>query len=437
MLKISGPLIAGNILQQMYNMIDALVIERYLGESSFAAAGIAASVMNLFLFLMIGACSGMAILFSQLSGEGNQDKLRNEHFTGLLFGLALSGVLGMAGICFLPLLLHLIQTPAELMSETLIYLRIILAALPVTFIYNFYNALLRSIGDTLSSLVLLLIAVLMNLGLDIYLISEMRLGIGGAASATALSQLLSAVLCILYLKIRYPELMFRKKDCQWNRQMFTKTARFCLGAALHQTGLYIGKMIVQGAVNTGGTAMIAAYTAAGRIEGFANSFGDSGASATSILTGHSYGAGNRKRTQKVFRISLLYMVLLGIVCSVTMYLTRHQTTALLLSAGEGAAFQYAVRYVRLISLFYVFCFTGNSFAGYFEGTGHIMITVAGACSHIAFRALISGIFIGKYGLDVVAVATGIGWMGVNLFWCIKMRSSSTSQTGTAFPFRTK
>lgn len=429
MLKISGPLIAGNILQQMYNMIDALVIERYLGERGFAAAGIAGSVMNLFLFLIIGACTGISVLFSQLSGEGDPDKLRGEHFTGLLFGLVLSGGLGAVGVMSLPLLLRLIQTPAELQAGTLLYLRVILAALPVAFIYNFYNAILRSVGDTLSSLVLLLIAVLVNLGLDIYLISGLGLGIGGAALATALSQLLSAVLCVMYLRFRYPELMFRRGDCRWNRHMFAKTARYSLGTGLHQTGLYIGKMIVQGAVNTGGTAMIAAYTAAGRIGGFANSFGDSGAAATSVLTGHSYGAGNRERTRKVFRVSLCMMLTLGTVCSLIMYLTRRQTAALMLSAGRGPAYDYTVRYIGLISLFYLFCFTGNSFAGYYEGTGHIMITVAGACSHIAFRALVSCLFIRKSGLDVVAVATGIGWMGVNLFWSVRMKRMGSGGRG--------
>ena len=423
MVKISGPLIVGNILQQMYNMIDALVIERYLGESSFASVGIAGSVMNLFLFLIIGACTGISILFSQLSGEGNADKLRHEHFTGLLFGLVLSGSLGAAGILFLPFLLHLIQTPAELLEGTLIYLRIILAALPVAFIYNFYNAILRSVGDTLSSLGLLFIAVLVNLGLDIHLISGLGLGIGGAALATALSQLLSAVLCVLYLKFKYPAMMFGKRDCTLSRHLIMKTARYSLGAGLHQTGLYIGKMIVQGAVNTGGTAMIAAYTAAGRIEGFANSFGDSGSAATSVLAGHSYGAGDRKRTQMVFRVSLYYMLLLGAVCSAIMYFTKNQTSAFLLSSGRGAAFDYAVSYIRLISLFYIFCFTGNSFAGFYEGTEHIMTTVAGACSHIAFRAMISCIFVRKYGLDVVAIATGFGWIGVNIFWSVRISQS--------------
>ena len=118
------------------------------------------------------------------------------------------------------------------------------------------------------------------------------------------------------------------------------------------------------------------------------------------------------------------MILLGAVCSVIMYVTGYQTAAFVLSSGEGEAFGYAVRYIRLISVFYIFCFTGNSFAGFYEGTGHIMTVVAGACSHIAFRAAVSCLLVGKYGLDVVAIATGIGWVGANLFWSIRMKRVS-------------
>lgn len=355
MLRLAAPLILGNILQQLYNAVDAFILGRCAGGLEFAAVGIAGSVMNLFLFMITGACTGVSVIFAQLFGANDLETFRREHFLSLVFGLLCTLACSAIGFLCLPLLLRVIQTPQELTGYVTAYLTVILISLPAAFVYNLYGALLRAIG---------------------------------------------------------------------------RTARYSFVTGLHQSSLYIGKLLVQGAVNTGGTDMISAYTATTRIEGFANSFGDSGAAATSVLVAQNLGAGKPERVRKTFRSSLVLMLAMGLLSGLVMYLTAGATVGFMLGAYSGPAFKSGREYMQLISLFYIFCFTGNTFAGYFDGLGRVTIPFIGAASHIALRVVLSWLWIDSMGMRAVALATGIGWVMVNLLWeIIRRRSARKAPAG--------
>jgi len=418
---LAAPLILGNILQQFYNTVDALVIGRYAGQAEFAAIGISGAVMNLFLFAVVGACTGISVIFAQLYGLGDLAAFRREHFLSLLFGLLCTAVASFLGVAGMPVILRVIQVPEELTGYVHTYLRVVLLGLPASFLYNLYSALLRSVGRNYAVLMALASAVCVNLCLDIYFVSVLGLGIYGAAWATVLAQVFSAVLCFLYLRLAAPEFLIRRGDCRMDCALLKRTARYSFVTGLHQSGLYIGKLLVQGAVNTAGTAVISAYTASTRIEGFANSFGDSGAAATSVMVAQNLGAGKRERVRKSFSSSLMLLAALGVFCSLIMYFTAGLTVGFMLGSGEGAAFESAGEYIRTISLFYLFCFTGNTFAGYFNGCGRVSVPFIGAVGHITLRVVLSWLLIPRLGLSAVAVATGCGWLMVNLFWALVYR----------------
>ena len=148
-------------------------------------------------------------------------------------------------------------------------------------------------------------------------------------------------------------------------ELLKQTAHLSFVTALHQSSLYIGKLLVQSAVNTGGTDMISAYTATTRIEGFANSFGDSGSAATSVLVAQNRGAGKEERVKESFRSSLFLMLAMGLAMSLIMYSNASTAVGFMLGTRSGAAFENARDYLKLVALFYTLCFTGNTFAGYF------------------------------------------------------------------------
>ncbi len=433
MIRLSIPLILGNILQQLYNTIDAWVVGKFAGTEEFAAIGVAGTVMNLFLFAIVGACVGISVLFSQLYGLGDMEQFRKEHFQSLMIGIVGSIVLALLGFVSMPMLLHVMRTPKEIEGYVRGYLSIILLGLPAAYIYNLYNSLLRSVGNVKAALYILAAAAGGNLVLDLLFVGKLQWGIEGAAIATVLAQIFSAILCMGYLRTAMREFMFRRKDWGISGDLLKKTVSFGMISALHQAGLYIGKFFVQGAINTGGTDLIAAYTATTRIEGFANSFGDSGASATSVVVAQNYGAGKKDRVKKSFWDSFLLLMLLGLVSSVILYTTAGSTVAFMLGSRTGIAYEQAVKYLHLVSLFYVFCFIGNTFVGSFNGQGHPIYTCIGAISHISIRVVISWIFIGAYALPAVAVGTGIGWVYVNVFWAVmrkRLNSTKISQNLT-------
>lgn len=423
LIRLVIPLMLGNLLQQFYNTIDAWVLGRYAGELEFAAIGIAGSVMNLFLFAIVGACTGISVIFAQFYGAGDMEHFRREHFLAALFGLLCAAVGSAAGILSIPLLLRLIRVPAELVGLSQSYLFIVLLGLPSAFLYNLYSALLRSAGRTGMVLAALAGSVGVNLWLDIDFVSRLGMGIQGAAWATVIAQTFSVVLCLLYLCAAAPELLFRREDFRLDRELLRRTGHYSLVTALHQSGLYIGKLLVQGAVNTAGTAVISAYTATTRIEGFANSFGDSGSAATSVMVAQNLGRGETERVRESFRKSIRLLLALGLMMSLVMYFTAGFTAGLLLGRREGVSYESACGYIRYISLFYVLCFTGNTFAGYFNGQGRVSIPFTGAAGHITLRAILSWLLVPRMGLNAVALATGIGWLLVNLFWAAIYRKT--------------
>lgn len=340
LLRLAAPLIMGNILQQIYNTVDAFILGRFAGDMEFAAVGVAGAVMNLFLFMITGACTGISVIFAQLYGAGERERFRREHWLSLSCGLLVTLTCSGLGFLLLSPLLRLIRTPSELKTFVSAYLTIILASLPAAFLYNLYGALLRAIGRANAALMALAAAVTVNAALDYCFVAKLGWGIAGAAWATAAS----------------------------------------------------------------------------RIEGFANSFGDSGSAATSVLVAQNRGAGKEERVKESFRISLLLMLAMGLAMSLIMYVSAGASVGFMLGTHSGAAFENARNYLKLVALFYTLCFTGNTFAGYFNGIGKVSVPFLGATSHIALRVVLSWLLVGKMGLPAVALATGLGWALVNALW---------------------
>ncbi|CAK7085944.1 MAG: hypothetical protein ENTB_04073 [Enterocloster aldenensis] len=266
------PLIAGNMLQQFYHTIDALVIGRFAGPAAFAAIGVSGTVMNLFIFVINGFCTGISIILAQFYGRGDQRGFCSEFFTSLVSGCVFTAAISILGIMSLSGVLQMIGTPAEVAAPAQAYLVIIFCGLMTTFLYNFCSAVLRAAGDTRAALFFLAAAVCANLALDLLFVALLHRGVAGAGWATILSQGISVLLCLIYMKQKAPVLLLHRDDMVLEPFLLKRTWRCCSVTALHQSSVYIGKLLVQGTVNSLGTGTIAAFTAASRIEGFANSF---------------------------------------------------------------------------------------------------------------------------------------------------------------------
>jgi putative MATE family efflux protein len=415
LVSLAVPLLLGNILQQIYNTVDALIVGQFLGTDAFAAVGISGTIMNLFIFVLNGFCIGLSIIFAQLYGAGNQDEFRREVFVSISFGSLITVLLSALFVGILSPILHLIQTPDALIPYVTSYLTIIIVGMITTYFYNLFSSILRSIGNTKAALYFLFLSVAINAVVDYLFVAVFSLGVAGAAYATVLAQMISAAGCYCYLFKNYRYLLCRRKDVGIHAELVKQTLGYGFASALQQASLYIGKILVQGAVNTLGISGIAAYTATMRIEGFANSFGDSGAQAMSVFTSQNYGAGNERRVSDGLRQGLVLHIILGIMLSIIMFITAKAGMLIFLKADETLALDYGTLYLKIISIFYVLCFIGSAFVGYFRGTGKVIIPVVGTTLHIGLRVIISYLLISKLGLSAIAIATGLGWVLVVLY----------------------
>ena len=414
LLRLCLPLLAANVLQQLYNMINALVVTHYLGHDAFAALGVAESVMNLFIYVITGACMGASVLIARFYGEGNLPKLRQQLFvSGVLIGGATLVAVALV-LLFLPQLLGLIQTPTELMVHVSSYLQIVLVGMIFTFAYNYLASTLRAVGNTKAALGFLLLSLGYNLVAAWVLVAVLDLGIQGTALATATAQLLSALLCYLKKKKKMPHLMMGREDMKLDGMLMRLTISYGAVAALQQSSLYLGKLMVQSAVNGIGTTAISAFTATTRIENFSQAFGISGCEAIAIFVAQNQGAGKYRRATQGFYRGGAIVVGIGVLFSFLLSLGGHILVLPFLN-GEPDAIVLGTSYLRWMGLFYFLSFIGHVYVGHYRGIGRMNITFWGTTIQIAVRVVFTYLLVGAMGLDAVAFATGLGWLVIVLF----------------------
>ena len=417
LLRLCLPLLCANVLQQLYNIINSLIVTWYIGGRAFAALGVAESVVNLYTYVITGACMGSSILIAQFYGEGDHAKLRRQLCISavLIGGCTLAGV--ALGQLFLPQLLGLIQTPQELMGDAGRYLRIILTGMLFTFAYNYLASTLRAVGDTRAALYFLLLSLAYNLAAAWLLVYVLKLGITGTALATASAQLLSALLCALYIKKRRPFLFVTRGDMKLDLTLIRRTSSYAAVAALQQSSLYLGKLLVQSAVNGISlidTAPISAFTAATRVENFTQAFGISGCEAIAIFVAQNVGAGNRRRALQGFARGAGMLVGTGVFFSCLLHLASVPLSSIFLEPGDGAL-ELCASYLRLMGWSYFLSFAGHAFVGWFRGNGRMGITFWGTTMQIVLRVAGTYLLVDALGLDAVALATGAGWVLIVAF----------------------
>lgn len=416
LLRLALPLLFANMLQQLYNIINSLVVSHYLGERAFAALGVAESVMNLYIYVITGACIGASVLIARFFGEEDLPKLRQQlYISAVLIGGTTLFAMAL-GQLFLPQILALIQTPAELIADASTYLRVILAGMVFTFTYNYLASSLRAVGDTQAALYFLFLSLGYNLATAWLMVAVLKQGILGAALATASAQLLSSALCLIYIQKKRPFLFVGRADMRMDRHLLRLTGSFAAVAALQQSSLYLGKLMIQSAVNgisITSSAPISAFTAANRVENFGQAFGLTGADTIAIFVAQNHGADQYYRARQGFFRGAAVTVGIGAIFTSGMGLFSNQIAYIFLENGAGA--ELCASYLRLFSCFFLLSYFGNSFVGWFRGSGRMNITFWGTSIQIIVRVAGTYLLVDTMGLNSVALSTGLGWLLLIMF----------------------
>ena len=399
-----------SILSQNINILaDGIIVGQRIGTDGLSAINLCVPVYLVLCIVGSFLVSGTAIQASRAIGRRQTEQSRKLYNTAVWSCVAAGIAVTAAGLALCAPISALLCPDETVRPLVMEYnLVTLIGALPKILIYAPFW-FLRMDGRARLVVWMMLIMGGGNVVLDLVFLYPLGMGIGGAAWATVLAQLLSAAASLVYLRLRHPLLLFRRADMVIDRALLSRTVRFGAVAALHQSSVYIGKLVVQGAVNTLGAEAINAYTAATRIEGFANSFGDSGAAAEAVFISQNVGGDRPERVRRGFFTGLRLMVGLGLAMAAVMFIWAEPLSRLVLPDSNAAELAESVRYLRPVSLFYVLCFIGSLFVGYFEGIGRISIPTIGSAAHLSLRVVLAWLLVGRMGLAGLALATGLGW----------------------------
>lgn len=404
------PMMAGNLLQQFYNIADTLIVGRVLGSNALAAVGSAYTLMTFLTSIFLGLSMGSGALFSIYKGKNDQDSLRNAIVHAFALIMAVTVLLNVLVYIGIDPILHFLRVPDEVWDGMKAYLLVIFAGIIATSLYNYFSCLLRALGNSTIPLVFLAVSAVLNIGLDLLFVAVLPWGIRGAALATVIAQYVSGIGITLYVLLKCRDLLPSREDLQFNRQILGEIGNLSSMTCVQQSVMNFGILMVQGLVNSFGPVIMAAFAAAVKIDTFAylpvQDFGN----AYSTFIAQNYGAGKKERIRKGTKESFLISFLFCIVISAVVCIFAAPLMRIFVSAKETTVIASGVRYLRIEGAFY--CGIGCLFLlyGYYRAVKKpgmsVILTVISLGTRVALAYILSA-YIGETG---IWMAIPIGWV---------------------------
>lgn len=404
------PMMAGNLLQQFYNIADTLIVGRVLGSNALAAVGSAYTLMTFLTSIFLGLSMGSGALFSIYKGKNDQDSLRSAIVHAFALIMAVTVLLNVLVYIGIDPILHFLRVPDEVWDGMKAYLLVIFAGIIATSLYNYFSCLLRALGNSTIPLVFLAVSAVLNIGLDLLFVAVLPWGIRGAALATVIAQYVSGIGITLYVLLKCRDLLPSREDLQFNRQILGEIGNLSSMTCVQQSVMNFGILMVQGLVNSFGPVIMAAFAAAVKIDTFAylpvQDFGN----AYSTFIAQNYGAGKKERIRKGTKESFLISFLFCIVISAVVCIFAAPLMRIFVSAKETAVIASGVRYLRIEGAFY--CGIGCLFLlyGYYRAVKKpgmsVILTVISLGTRVALAYILST-YIGETG---IWMAIPIGWV---------------------------
>lgn len=407
-------LVLGNLFQLAYNAVDSIIVGRFIGKEALAAVGTASPVMNIVILGISGICIGSSVLMSNFFGAGREDLLRKEMATTSVFGLIFSISVALIGAILTPLIVKALQVPEDIQHITITYLRIVFFGSPFTYFYNALSSAMKSVGDSKTPLKFLAFSSVLNMGLDIILIGYFGFGIVTCAVTTIVAQGASAILCIIYVYKKIPILSLSAREFRIDGPLLKKTLSFGGVTALQQSVQPICKLLIQGAINTLGVDVMAAFNAVTRVDDFAYTPEQSIAQGITTFVAQNEGAGKKERVIKGFRSGLFLEVSYWVLICVISFSFRYKIMGLFIADSSSPMIEEGASYLALMAFLYIFPAFTNGIQGFFRGLGKMKITLLCTTIQAGLRVIFVYILIGRLGIESVAISSMIGWIAMLL-----------------------
>ena len=409
LLLFAAPMVAGNLLQQLYNIADTLIVGQALGRNALASVGSAFTLMAFLTSVFLGLSMGAGALFSIYQGRGDQTALRRAAAHAFALILAVTLVLALAVYLRVDPILRFLQIPSELYGAMQTYLLIIFAGLLATFLYNFFACLLRAVGNSVAPLWFLGAAALLNIGLDLLFVLVFHWGVAGAAVATVIAQYVSGLGLLGYTVLRCRELLPRRADLRWDGAILREILDLSLLTCAQQSAMNFGILLVQRLVDSFGPITMAAFAAAVKIDAFAylpvQDFGN----AFSTFIAQNYGAGKTDRLRLGLRQATLVSIGFSCVITACVVLFAGPLMRIFVQAEETAVIAAGIRYLRIEGAFYAGIGCLFLLYGFYRAVKRPGMSVVLTVISLGTRVVLAYALAGPVGEVGIWAAIPIGW----------------------------
>ena len=424
------PMILGSFFQQVYNMADSIIVGQFVGSSALAAVGACAALTNVFICVALGAGVGAGVLVSRYFGAQNYSKMKTIVSTSLISFLILSILLGGFGFVFSHFMMSLLQTPADILDEAVLYLRVYFVGFPFLFMYNILSTMFNSIGESKIPLGLLIFSSVLNIVMDLWMVAGLGLGVFGAALATLIAQGISAVFSLL---IFFNRMRRYKSRFNWFDRQLHSMLRIAVPSVLQQSTVSIGMMIVQAVVNPFGTQALAGYAATMRVENVFSLIFVSIGNAVSPYVSQNLGAKKIERIKKGYHAALVLDLCFAVLAFIVIE-TLHTPISSLFLGKDGTALAYQVSgdYMKWLGYFFIFMGIKMATDGVLRGLGIMRPFLIANMVNLAIRLSVALIFAPRYGIAFVWLAVPAGWLANFLISYGALRKSWPVDEGVSF-----
>lgn len=433
-LKFMIPLFIGNVFQQLYNMADTIIVGRFVGSDALAAVGATGNIMFLVLGFSQGLCTGFTVLTAQAFGAQNYRKVKRSVANGILLALIVIITVTLLSVSLMNPLLHLMNTPSNIFRDSLTYITIICLGTVASVFYNLFSAFLRAIGNSRVPLYFLIFSACINVVLDLIFIIVGKMGVAGAAWATNISQGLSALLCLMYIRFKANVLWPELRDWRINRVDTQHQMAVGIPMALQFAITASGTMIMQSAINLFGSTAVAAYTAANKLHSVMTQEMIAMGQAMATYSGQNYGHGDSDRINKGIRASVIIEIIYSIIGAIGCNLLLRPVMTLFFAssgsasnAAQGTAaaldtitlmMPWATTYIRIVTIFYIPLSFIFIFRNAMQGCGHGFLPMMGGVVEFFARLVVAVIAMHTMSFPLAVFCDPAAWITAGAFTAI-------------------
>lgn len=410
MLLFSLPLMVGNLLQQLYNLVDTWVVGRFVGADALAAVGASYSLMVFLTSVYIGLCMGSGSAFSMFFGKRDEDSMKKSFFSSFVLIGAVSIIINIGVYLFMDPLILILQIPESIRQMTEEYMSVIFAGMFFVFIYNYFANLLRSVGNSVVPLVFLAISAVLNIVLDLLFVPVWEWGVFGAALATIIAQGVAAVGIAICVYVKYPELRIEKKHMKLEIGIVKRVFNMSFFTSLQQSVMNFGILMIQGLVNSFGTSVMAAFAAAVKIDTFAYMPAQDFGNGFSTYIAQNYGAGKGERIKQGIKKAVIASGIFCVCISVIVCVFARPLMMIFIVPSESEIIDIGVIYLRIEGAFYIGIGMLFLLYGFYRGVSRPAMSLVLTVISLGSRVAIAYAFAGILGVNIIWAAVPIGWI---------------------------